>query len=360
MQKPSSLLYNLIRPALFRLSPETAHELAMSLLRLVEHLPIPVASTDAGLRQDLWGLEFPNPIGLAAGFDKSAKLPHAWSRFGFGFAELGTITARPQPGNPKPRIFRLPEVEALINRLGFNNDGAEAVSRRLGPQLQAAPAAIPLGLNIGKSAIAPLTGAEEDYRSSYRLLAPLADYIAINVSSPNTKGLRDLQTSDALLRILQAIRADPLPRRPPLLIKISPDLEPSQLRDIVTFCLDNEVAGIIATNTTLSRDGISAEARNGSESGGLSGRPLTARATKVIGEVWRLSSGNLPIVGAGGVFNADDAFEKIRAGANLVQVYTGFVYGGPGQPRAIVEGLGQRLEREGFGSIADAVGSAAG
>lgn len=358
------MLYTTFRPLLFRIDPETTHELAMHLLALVERLPIFTsdAPTNAALERHLWGLRFPNPLGLAAGFDKSARLPHVWQRFGFGFAELGTITALAQPGNPKPRLFRLSEAEALINRLGFNNDGAEAVALRLRRRLATRPAAIPLGINIGKSAVAELADAPADYRQSYRLLAGLADYVTINVSSPNTKGLRDLQAATALATIVDAVRSMPLgdTPHPPLLVKIAPDLDDGQLRDIVDVALERGVDGLIATNTTTGRDGLPASLAATSQAGGLSGRPLAARSTAVVRRLRSLTEGRLPIIGVGGIFDGDDAFEKIEAGADLVQMYTGFVYGGPAAPRRVIARLLQRLEQSGFDSVAAAVGSAAG
>ncbi len=361
----TSMLYATIRPLLFRIDPETTHELAMQLLGLVERLPATAGPTrtDAALERRIWGLRFPNPVGLAAGFDKSARLPHVWQRFGFGFAELGTITALPQSGNPKPRLFRLREADALINRLGFNNDGAEAVAHRLGRRLAERPVAIPLGINIGKSAAVALADAPADYRQSYQLLAGLADYVTINVSSPNTKGLRDLQAAAALSAIVDAVRSTPLPgdkRHPPLLIKVAPDLDDAHLRDIVDVALECGVDGLIATNTTVGRDGLPDSLPAATEAGGLSGRPLTARSTAVVRRLRSLIGGRLPIIGVGGIFDGDDAFEKIEAGADLVQMYTGFVYGGPTAPRRVIERLLQRLEQSGFDSVEAAVGSAAG
>ncbi len=354
------MIYRLLRPLFFRLDAEIVHELAIASLSLLEAMPgIDAApTTSARLQSELWGLRFPNPVGLAAGFDKNARLPHVWQRFGFGFAELGTVTALPQPGNPKPRLFRVPEAGALINRLGFNNDGAHAVASRLAARLVRGRPAIPIGINIGKSAATALADAPGDYASSYAQLASFADYVTINVSSPNTAGLRSLQAAASLVPIIEAIRGVELAdgrAHPPLLVKLAPDLDDDELFAIVDLALERSIDGLIATNTTIERVGISGELR--CESGGLSGRPLAARSTEVIRILRRRSAGALPIIGVGGVFGADDAFEKIRAGAALVQMYTGFVYGGPTAPKQVAAGLERLLEDSRFESVADAVGS---
>jgi dihydroorotate dehydrogenase len=356
------MLYQAVRPLLFHVDPETMHELAVRLLSVIEALPALARTPPShpALERRLWGLRFANPVGLAAGFDKNAKLPHVWQCFGFGFAELGTVTARPQPGNPRPRLFRLPDESALINRLGFNNDGAEAVAARLRERLAARPVAIPLGINIGKSAATALADAPDDYRQSYRLLAELADYVTVNVSSPNTAGLRDLQAAASLAAIVDAIRSAPLPgggAHPPLLVKVAPDLDDEQLRDIVDLALQHGIDGLIATNTTIRRDMLAAGAAGAAQAGGLSGRPLAARSTAVVRTLRAMTGGRIPIIGVGGIFDADDAFAKICAGADLVQMYTGFIYGGPTAPRRVAAGLLRRLEESGFASVAAAVGS---
>ncbi len=353
---------SLLRPLVFYFDAESVHETATSLLSLIERAPaLPQTPlSNPALAQTVCGIDFPNPLGLAAGFDKNAQLPHVWHHFGFGFAELGTITALPQPGNAKPRLFRLPEAEALINRLGFNNAGAAAVAASLRASLAAKPAPIPLGINLGKSAATALADAPDDYRRSYALLAELADYVTINVSSPNTAGLRSLQSAAALTTIIDAVRSVTMPGgkpHPPLLVKLAPDLTETQVGDLVEAVLRAGVDGLIATNTTIARDGLPAGIPYASEAGGLSGRPLARRATEMIRRLRALTGGAIPIVGVGGIFDADDAFEKIRAGANLVQMYTGFVYGGPTAPRAVVDGLTRLLEASGFACIADAVGS---
>jgi dihydroorotate dehydrogenase len=318
---------------------------------------------DPLLRQEVWGLTFSNPIGLAAGFDKNCELPRLWPALGFGFAELGTVTAQAQPGNERPRLFRLTADRALINRLGFNNDGAQAIARSLARRLRRGRPPIPLGLNLGKSRATPLADAAGDYLLSFRLLWPLADYVAINVSSPNTPGLRDLQSEaqlEPLLRVLRdenercaaAHRAAPRP----LLLKVSPDLDAAGLASIVRVALHHKVAGLIATNTTIARAPLRASASLAQQEGGLSGAPLRDRSTEVIRLLYRLGEGQLPIIGVGGIFTAADAYAKIRAGASLLQVYTGFIYEGPSLPRRLAAGLGDCLRRDGFSTIADAVG----
>jgi dihydroorotate dehydrogenase len=355
------MLYEILRPLLFAIDPETVHDLAIRTLSVLEDAPIPAPApiSDPVVERTLWGLDFPNPLGLAAGFDKNARLPHVWQRFGFGFAELGTITALPQPGNPRPRLFRVPEARALINRLGFNNRGAEAVGADLAARLRRGRPAIPLGINIGKSAAVALADAPDDYAASYALLAPLADYVTINVSSPNTVGLRTLQATESLAAIVGAIRAvSPPPGggHPPLLIKLAPDLGNDELCEIADFALASQIDGLIATNTTIGRDSVPA----GLENGGLSGRPLARRSTEVIRLLRRHSRARIPIVGVGGIFDEHDAFAKIRAGADLVQMYTGFIYGGPEAPRRLVDGLASLVRAAGFSTIAEAVGTECG
>lgn len=359
--------YSLVRPLLFHIDPERAHELALAALR-----PLQLALQRAGptapvadpiLSQELWGLTFPNPVGLAAGFDKNGELPHVWASLGFGFAELGTITAQAQEGNPRPRMFRLPADRALINRLGFNNRGAAAVARELTCRLGHRRPPIPLGINLGKSGVTPLDAAAADYCASLRAVFALADYLTVNVSSPNTPGLRDLQSADQLARLLDALGAEneKLARehglRPrPFVVKIAPELSEGELRALAAVVRERGVAGLIATNTTIERPTLRTPAPLASEAGGLSGAPLRERSTAVIRLLYRLTEGTLPIIGVGGIFTAEDAYEKIRAGASLVQVYTGFVYGGPGLPRRLCRGLRQLLERDGLANIFHAVG----
>jgi len=325
-----------VRPLLFSLDPETAHHFTIrslqfaswtrALLRpLRAFQPTPKPTT-------VFGLSFPNRVGLAAGFDKNGVALPAWEALGFGFVEIGTVTARPQPGNPKPRIFRYPNQEALINRLGFNNDGADVVAERL-RKLRAAGRwlRIPVGINIGKSKATPLENAVEDYVYSFSQLRDVADYVVLNVSSPNTPGLRDLQKEEALAQLLQAIRGENQEARKPVLLKIAPDLSLTALEQIIAACEESEIAGIVATNTTLDHSAIPATL---DQAGGLSGAPLRDKATAFVGMIRERTS--LPIIAVGGIQDAASAREKFAAGAALVQIYTGYVYRGPGLVREIV------------------------
>ena len=390
------LYQHVLRPAIFRLTaddPEHAHEWVICLLAAAGHAP-GAASLLAGgppvrsrrLRQQLLGTTFPNPVGVAAGFDKNAVALRGLAALGFGFVEAGTVTHVPQPGNPRPRIVRLPEQQALINRMGFNNDGAAAVSRRLS---RTGRLPVPLGISLGKSRVTPLDEAVEDYCASLRLLAPYADYIALNVSSPNTPGLRVLQERehvDLLLDVLQrkstALAEQHRRRRPPLLVKVAPDLSDAALDELVDVCAARGVDGLIAVNTTVERwnptPGPSPRRRRGEGSldigtavrlgtplrakggegpgegfnldGGLSGRPLHTRAVEVVRHIHQRTQGRLPIVGVGGIFTAADAYAMIRAGASLVQVYTGLIYEGPAIARRINQGLLRLMARDGVRS----------
>lgn len=311
----------------------------------------------AQLSQTLWGLEFSNPIGLAAGFDKDGVAANVWSSFGFGFAEVGTVTFHAQPGNPQPRLFRLVDDLAALNRMGFNNQGAAALKQRL----QRRNLGIPIGINLGKSKITPLESAAEDYLGSFRLLKSLGDYFVVNVSSPNTPGLRSLQATDQLEPILSALQTENQSEKP-LLIKIAPDLEREDICAIVELAQQYQLAGIIATNTTIRRDGLKTQAIRGNaiqdEAGGISGAPVRARSTEVIRLIWEQTQGSLPIIGVGGVFSAEDAWEKIAAGASLIQVYTGWIYEGPTLVKRILQGLEEKLERSGFENLSCAIGAA--
>jgi dihydroorotate dehydrogenase len=356
------MFYPFLRPLLFSLDPEHAHHLALQALHWVQVAPLqPSPPSDPRLSQEVWGIRFPNPVGLAAGYDKNAEVPLAWPALGFGFAELGTLTAQAQPGNPKPRIFRLEQDRACINRLGFNNDGAAAAARRLGRLLTGRQCPIPLGFNIGKSRATSLEDAVKDYLESSALLLPLADYLVINVSSPNTPELRKLQEVERLAKLLEALiaQAAQLARQTsttpkPIVVKIAPDLSEAEIREIAKLALDAGVAGLIATNTTTERPGLRSPV---DEVGGLSGRPLAKRATEVLRTLFQAAEGRLPLIGVGGIFSAADAYERICAGASLVQVYTGLIYEGPFLPRRIAHGLNQILDREGLSHIRDAVGS---
>jgi dihydroorotate dehydrogenase len=339
-------LFRLARPLIHGLDAEVAHGLTIAALKCAPRRMPP--ASDPGLASRVFGLDFPNPLGLAPGFDKNAEVPDAMLGLGFGFVEVGTVTPRPQNGNPKPRLFRLAEDEAVINRLGFNNEGHAAALARLlarrGPGI--------VGVNIGANKDSGDRGA--DYVQGLQIFAGIAAYITVNISSPNTPGLRALQ-SRAELRVLlmrlQAARAA-LPRQPPLLLKIAPDLADTELEDIAAVCLEGLIDGIIVSNTTLARPGLAS--RLGSETGGLSGKPLFKPSTRALAKMYGLTGGKLPLVGVGGISDADTAWTKIRAGASLIQLYSAMVYEGPGLARTILSGLAARLAG---GRLADAVGT---
>jgi dihydroorotate dehydrogenase len=348
--------YRLARAILWRLDPETAHDLTLWLLR---HGLGPVARMpdDPILATRVWGREVANPIGLAAGFDKNAAVAGPMLRLGFGFIEVGSITPAPQPGNPRPRVFRLAEDEALINRLGFPCEGMAVAAERL-HRWRAESLGGLIGANLGKNR--ETQDAAADYAAGARALGPLADYLAINVSSPNTPGLRALQGGAELRRIVDAVRAalaQAVPEAaPPLLVKIAPDLSEADIADIAAVALEPGVAGLIVGNTTVERPAELA-GRHRAEAGGLSGRPLFARSTAVLGAIYRLTEGRVPLIGVGGVASAADAYAKIRAGASLVQLYTALVYQGPGLVTRIKTGLAELLRRDGFTNLAEAVGA---
>ncbi len=341
-------MYRLLRPLLFLLPPETAHAVAVAGLRALGGMPWLLRALRAGtpeLPVTVAGLRFPNPVGLAAGFDKDAVAAAGLFGLGFGFVEIGTVTPRPQPGNPRPRLFRFPEQQALVNRLGFNNAGAGAAARRLA-RLRFRPA--PLGVNVGKNRDTPLDDAAADYLTCVDALGPAADYVVVNASSPNTPGLRALQEPERLAALLASVRAR---TDRPLFLKLAPDLDPEAIDAAVDVAAHHGAAGIIATNTTITRPGVET-----AEAGGLSGAPLRPLATAVIRRAYRRAAGRLAIVGVGGIFSAEDAYAHLRAGASLVQIYTGFVYEGPFAVRKIVHGLRRLLARDGLGSVEDAVG----
>lgn len=352
---------SLVRPILFRLPPETAHEFALHSLSFIKTF-IGHPFESPALNTDLFDLWFKNPVGLAAGFDKNGIALESLAALGFGFIEAGTVTYHAQPGNPRPRMFRLSEDRALINRAGFNNAGAAAFAKRVERHR---PDCV-LGISIGKSKITPLEQATEDYLASFELVYRLADYIAINVSSPNTPQLRELQQSDQLTSLLTALqtrnhelqKTTARPSPVPLLVKISPDLEHRDLEIIVDVIQRLKIDGIIATNTTVSRDNLRTNRAHvdACGEGGLSGKPLADRSTKMIAQLYELTGGRIPLIGVGGIFTAEDAWEKICAGASLVQLYTGFIYQGPGVVRQINHGLVRILERERFANIGEAVG----
>jgi dihydroorotate dehydrogenase len=328
-----------VRPLLFSLDPETAHHLALGMLRRASQVDLALSALRTFQAppkpKTVFGLTFPNPIGLAAGFDKNGVALPAWEALGFGFIEIGTVTAKAQPGNSRPRIFRFPEQHALINRLGFNNDGADVVAERLRKLRESGRwPCVPVGINIGKSKVTPVEAAAADYRYSFQRLHPFADYIALNISSPNTPGLRSLQTRESLSILLHAIHEENQTARKPIVIKIAPDLSPAELEAVITVCEENEVAGIIATNTTLDHSAISPE-RN--QEGGLSGEPVRDKSTAFVRAVTARSK--IPVIASGGIFDAETAREKLDAGAQLLQVYTGYIYRGPGLLREIAENL---------------------
>ena len=319
---------------------------------------------DPRLEQTILGMKFPNPLGLAAGFDKDGVGANIWHNFGFGFAELGTVTYHPQPGNPPPRLFRLPLDQAALNRMGFNNGGAVAMAARLkeGKEKLNYPIPIPIGINLGKSKITPLELAAQDYLESFRLLKDLGDYFVVNVSSPNTPGLRSLQDATMLSQILDVLQGENTGKKP-IFVKIAPDLEWEAISDIMAIAQSYNLAGLIATNTTISREGLQTQIieKTGKspqeEAGGISGRPVRDRSTEVIRFIHQQSQGQIPIIGVGGIFTAEDAWEKITAGACLIQTYTGWIYEGPMMVSRILTGLLTKLEENGLNSISEAVGA---
>ena len=311
-----------------------------------------MAVEDERLRQKIWGIDFPNPLGLAAGFDKDGRYFNALSALGFGHVEIGTVTGHPQEGNPTPRLFRLPDDQALLNRMGFNNRGSEALRERL---LGKEPECV-LGINFGKSKVVPNEEAVEDYALSLRRVHEFADYLVVNVSSPNTPGLRKLQGKDHLVELLG--RLQELNRElgaRPLLVKLSPDMTDEALMEAIEVALAVEIDGIIATNTTVSREGLREDVES-LGAGGISGRPLTVRSRETVGKIYAATGGEIPIVGVGGVFTAADAVAMIRAGASLVQIWTGFVYQGPQVVRDILRGVLRRMDEEGVEHISEWIG----
>jgi dihydroorotate dehydrogenase len=359
------LIYRwLVRPLLWLFPAETAHHLAFRALRLSTRVPGiggllgTRRSDDPALRVRALGLEFPNPLGLAAGFDKNALGYDALASLGFGFVEVGTVTGNAQPGNPPPRMFRLPADRALLNRLGFNNEGADAVAPRLRHSRRT-----PVGVNIGKTKAIPDEHAIDDYVKGAERLGPMADYLVVNVSSPNTPGLRDLQSVERLRPLLGAVRAamdraSP-GKRVPLLVKIAPDLADADVDAVADLALELGLDGIIATNTTISREGLRTDAAEVARlsAGGISGAPLKARSLAVLRRLRARVGDRLVLVSVGGIATADDAWERIRAGATLLQLYTALIYEGPSLPGKLTTGLLERAKREGFATVQQAVGS---
>ncbi|HEY4416206.1 MAG TPA: quinone-dependent dihydroorotate dehydrogenase [Verrucomicrobiae bacterium] len=363
--------HNAVRPLLFKQDAEQAHDFALKTLARI--------SQDEGLSNTLgkffgapelptkvFGLSFPNPVGLAAGLDKHAAAVPIWEKLGFGFCELGGVTQHAQPGNPRPRMFRAVAEEGIVNRMGFNNSGAEAVAQKLSEWKKSGRwPHHPVGINLGKSKITPLEKAAEDYAHSFRTLRNLADFFVVNVSSPNTPGLRALQDKSALDEIfaaLQELNQSPEPgaRSPkPILVKVAPDLSFEALDEILELVAPRNIAGIVATNTTIARPPThdAASQKIYAEAGGLSGRPLRTRSTEVIRQLHRQTKGKVPIIGVGGIFDAQDAWDKFAAGASLVQIYSGLVYAGPGLTKAIVRGLQTRMAKEGIHSLKEIIGT---
>ncbi len=366
------MLWNSARNLLFRLPAETAHETSMAAFDKLLAAP-PIAASfrkrysvdDLRLNCNRFGLDFKNPVGLAAGFDKNAKWFPKLACLGFSHVEVGTITGQAQPGNPQPRLFRLPTDRAIINRMGFNNEGSDAAARRLAGMTKSSNADV-LGINIGKTKVVPVEEATADYLFSFERLFAYADYFTVNVSSPNTPGLRTLQNREPLIELLgevlklnQQLATNHEVAPKPVLLKIAPDLTDEQLEDIVAIATETGIAGVIATNTTPSRDGLQTPPKRVNEigNGGLSGAPLTGRSRDVVHFLFQRLGRNIPIVGVGGIMDGEDAWQMIRSGASLIQLYTGFIYGGPGIVRDINRHLVRRLQENGFNSIDEAVGT---
>ena len=355
--------------------PETAHRQMLNTLTRIEHsrntawgrltikqLQNSFCLQDNRLQQTLWGLNFPNPFGLAAGFDKDGTAAGIWNSLGFGFAELGAVTLHSQPGNPRPRMFRLPKDKAALNRMGANNLGAAVMADTLTQTWKRKPRTIPIGINLCKSKIADLEIAADDYVGSFKLLQDTADYFVINVSSPNTPGLRSLQATEQLKPILSVLQ-EANQNQKPILVKIAPDLNWSEIKEIIDLALEYQLAGAIATNTTISRENLKTQIlpETGKplteEAGGISGKPVRERSTEVIRFIYRETNGKLPIIGVGGIFTAEDAWEKITAGASLLQVYTGWIYQGPWMAKEVLLGILARLESKGMNHVSEAIGS---
>lgn len=355
-----SLYKSLIRPILFKLDPEHAHQLAMRFASIAKAQPIATILDkihhleDVRLSQERFGLTFKNPIGLSAGADKNCQACELFSSFGFGFLESVSFTYLPQEGNPRPRIFRIPESEALINRLGFPSLGAEA----LAPRIQNAKKyleskKVVFGVNFAKSKSVPIEEAVEDYLRSFKLMRSLADYIVLNVSSPNTPGLRELQKRNHLEEIISALQDENITKIP-LLVKIAPDLDLSQIDEVIQTCLDHNIQGIVATNSTITRDGITSHQN---EAGGLSGRPLFLKSLKIVEHIRRQVSDKLCIIGVGGIFSAQDAISMFQAGASLIEIYTALVYEGPNLIYQIKKGILEYLEQHKIPNISGLIGS---
>ncbi len=363
-----NLLYrNIFKPVLFRMDPEKAHHLVIGGLGAGVRIPGTLAAMQSmygitstpDMTTELFGITFPGPVGLAAGLDKNAQAVAGLSASGFGFMEVGTVTPKPQPGNEQPRLFRLPSDRALINRMGFNNEGAWAMADRL-RHLVDHP--IPIAVNIGKNKVTPNEEAAEDYKACISELYTYADFFVVNISSPNTPDLRNLQHGNELKELLAEVmqemnaQAQNHGTSKSVLVKIAPDVSDAELEYMVETIRQSGAAGIIATNTTLSRDGLTHN--HAGETGGLSGRPLTERSTEIISRVYRQTEGKLPIIGCGGIFSSEDAYDKIKAGSSLVEIYTSFIYEGPQITRRLHNGIRELMQRDGFAHISEAVGTA--
>ncbi len=340
------MLYSLLRPLLFRLDAERAHRLAIAGLKFMPKGPLPAPGP---LATEVAGIAFANPLGMAPGFDKDAEVPDAVLGLGFGFTEIGTVTPRPQAGNPKPRLFRLAEDRAVINRMGFNNGGLDAAEARLASRKRRGV----VGINVGANKDSPDRVA--DYLTGLTRMAPLAEYITINISSPNTPGLRDLQGDRELEELLGAIAANRPALCPPIFLKVAPDLDPQAPARIVEVVTKHGIDGIIVSNTTISRPPL--KSQYASEAGGLSGAPLRDLALEQLRRFRKASGGAIPLIGVGGIASAEDAWARIRAGASLVQLYSALVYEGPGIARAVLQGMEKLMLQYGFSTIAEAVGS---
>jgi len=352
------VIYRALRRAFFLVPPERIHTWVFALLRLATALTPTrralarwLAPRDPVLATTVFGVRFPGPVGLAAGFDKNGTGLKTWGAMGFGYAEVGTVTSKAQPGNPQPRMFRLADDRALLNRMGFNNHGAGELALRLTRDVPD----VPIGANIGKTKITPPDGAVADYSESARLVGPLASFLVVNVSSPNTPGLRDLQAVESLRPILTAVRAE---TSTPVLVKIAPDLSDPDVDEIADLAVELGLAGIVATNTTISRDGLATPGVDQLGPGGVSGPPVARRSAEVLRRLYERVGDRLVLVSVGGIETPEDAWERIISGASLLQGYTGFVYGGGLWAKHIHDGLAQRLHDGGFASLADAVGSA--
>ncbi|VEP14406.1 Dihydroorotate dehydrogenase (quinone) [Hyella patelloides LEGE 07179] len=366
--------YSLLLSAV-KSDPETAHRQMLDTLTKIDNsrdtawgrltikqLQNSFCIEDKRLQQSLWGLDFPNPFGLAAGFDKDGTAAGIWDSFGFGFAELGAVTLHSQLGNPRPRMFRLPEDKAALNRMGANNLGAAVMADTLTQTWQRKPRTIPIGINLCKSKITSLEAAADDYVGSFKLLQDTADYFVINVSSPNTPGLRSLQAGEQLKPILSALQ-EANQYNKPILVKIAPDLNWSEIKEIIDLALEYQLSGAIATNTTISREGLKTKilSKTGNplteEAGGISGQPVKERSTEVIRFIYQETNGKLPIIGVGGIFTTEDAWSKIIAGASLLQVYTGWVYEGPWMVKEVLSGISAKLKEKRMNHISEAIGS---